>query len=84
MCDHASNVLIKMPSVTGKPLLDQRYQCPFAWCRQCGAVWLPKLPSFDRAFENHQKERGFLPSDDVTIEGYWVLPGASTLILPGN
>lgn len=78
MCDHASNVLIKMPSMNNRPMRDQ---CPFAWCRECGAVWLPKQPSFDRAFENHEKERGHLPADGVTIEGYWVLPGKHNLIL---
>jgi len=78
-CEHDSNCMIKMPGIHGGAVPDA---CPFVWCRQCGALWIPKLPSFDRAFEHHAKERCTAPIDGMTIEGYWILPGKLSLFMP--
>lgn len=81
MCDHSINAAIKMPGMHGRA----SDACSFVWCRACGAIWLPRQPSFDRAFERHSKELAQAPVDGQTIEGYWVIPGLGSIIqLPGN
>lgn len=76
-CDHEANAQIAMPSKSGRAAPDV---CPFVWCRKCGALWLPKQPAFDRAFERHEKEKITAPIDDINVEGYWVLPGLGAII----
>lgn len=76
-CDHSTNAGIRMPSMSGRANPDG---CPFVWCRKCGAIWLPRQPTFDRAFERHEKQEISAPVDGVTIQGYWILPGIGGII----
>ncbi len=78
-CKHYETATIKMPSLTGQNNPDG---CPFGWCRGCGAIWLPEQPKFTKAFERHQKRAANAPLDDITVKGYWVLPGIYNLALP--
>lgn len=78
-CGHSQNAQIFMPSLTG----GKSNGCPFVWCRMCGAIWLPHVPSFERAFERHEKRRLQAPVDGIgNVEGYWILPGLGAIIRP--
>ena len=75
-CPHTSNASISMPGTHGRAV----GACPFVWCRDCGAIWLPRQPTFTLAFERHTTVQAAAPFDGVTIEGYWVLPGPGSII----
>lgn len=79
-CNHERNCGIAMPSRDGG---GQSNAVPFIWCRNCGAIWLPKQRSFDRAFEHHEKQECQAPVEGIgNVNGYWVLPGIRAVIIP--
>lgn len=74
-CGHVMPAQVSMPSrESGR----EANVVPFGWCRDCGAIWLPKLPSFDRGFERHDKIPSTSAVDGIgAVAGYWILPGAA-------
>lgn len=78
-CDHKQNAQITMPSRTGA----QSNAVPVIWCRKCGSLWLPRLPSFDRAFETHTATLCTAPIDGIgNVNGYWIHPGVGAIVRP--
>lgn len=78
-CSHDAPAQVQMP---GKESGRASNAVPFGWCRECGAIWLPKLPSFDKAFSRHEMIPSTSVVDDIgAVQGYWILPGTVQIVV---
>ena len=78
-CSHDAPAQVRMPSrESGR----ESNAVAFGWCRECGAIWLPKLPSFDQAFSRHSVVPATCVVDGIgAVNGYWVLPGTVQIVV---
>jgi len=76
-CEHTRNAAVNLPDMgTGK----RGNAHPFIWCRECGSIWLPRLPAFAEAFARHERRPGGVPFNNG-VEGVWVLPGELSVVV---
>lgn len=80
-CTHERNAAISLPTLSGRAAPDV---CPFVWCRTCGAICIPRIPMFERAFETHARDAALMPVNTATIQAIWVHPGDLGIIVPRN